>query len=260
MNRYLPMLLVVALGQATIPQPQAELPNSLRVVLENTKSVSAPLDGRLPMFVLPISGALSPLPLGQTEQVLERLAKRGIGYSVNWNHGSFEASLKEGLRIGKMQQRLGKMVSVHATGCLYSFFDGTEKTQHIDAAGRPFGETSFGGTMGCPFALEHRIPVIQQRVEAFLKQYKTAGVDVNFIFADWEIDGPIEWNDAWASSKRCHRCRVHVPGIDDFRKFQAKLRAIRSKLQRITFGDNVTRYFPEALVGNYAVNPHNGYR
>ncbi|MDP6207506.1 MAG: hypothetical protein QGG01_04320, partial [Roseibacillus sp.] len=85
MNRYLPMLLVVALGQATLAQPQAELPNSLRVVLENTKPVSAPLDGRLPMFVLPISGALSPLPLGQTEQVLERLAKRGIGYSVNWN-------------------------------------------------------------------------------------------------------------------------------------------------------------------------------
>ena len=241
-------------------QSLKELPGNLRAVLENTKPIATTINGRLPLFVLPISGSLSSLPDGQAEKVLNDLAKRGIGYSVNWNHGSFEASLKEGLRIGDMQQRLGRMVSVHATGCLYSFFDGTEKTQHIDAAGRPFGETSFGGTMGCPFALEHRIPVIRQRVEAFLKQYKAAGVDVDFIFADWEIDGPIEWNDAWASSKRCRRCREHVPGIADFRKFQAKLRAIRSKLQRIAFGDNVTRYFPEALVGNYAVNPHNGYR
>ena len=237
-----------------------ELPGSLQAVLENTKPIATTLNGRLPLFVLPISGSLSSLPDGQAEKVLNDLAKRGIGYSVNWNHGSFDASLKEGLRIGELQQRLGRMVSVHATGCLYSFFDGTEKTQHIDAGGRPFGETSFGGTMGCPFALEHRIPVIRQRVEAFLKQYKAAGVDVDFIFADWEIDGPIEWNDAWASSKCCRRCREHVPDIHDFRSFQTKLREVRSRLQREAFSDNVTRYFPEALVGNYAVYPHNGHR
>ena len=237
-----------------------ELPGSLQAVLENTKPIATTLNGRLPLFVLPISGSLSSLPDGQAEKVLNDLAKRGIGYSVNWNHGSFDASLKEGLRIGELQQRLGRMVSVHATGCLYSFFDGTEKTQHIDAAGRPFGEISFGGTMGCPFALEHRIPVIRQRVEAFLKQYKAAGVDMDFIFADWEIDGPIEWNDAWASSKRCRRCREHVPDIHDFRSFQTKLREVRSRLQREAFSDNVTRYFPEALVGNYAVYPHNGHR
>ena len=254
------MLLGVALGQVTIAQPQAELPNSLRVVLENTKPVSAPLDGRLPMFVLPISGALSPLSLGQAEQVLERLAKRGIGYSVNWSHNDFETSLKEGLRIGKLQQQKGGMVSVHATSCLYSFFDGTAKTQHLDDNGRPFAETSFGGTMGCPFTLEHRIPVIRKRVESFLKGYHAAGVDIDFIFADWEIDGPIEWNGAWESSKRCRRCREHVPDMDDFRSFQTTLREIRSRLQREAFGDNVTRYFPEALVGNYAVHPHDGHR
>ena len=260
MNRYLPMLLGVALGQVTIAQPQAELPNSLRVVLENTKPVSAPLDGRLPMFVLPISGALSPLPLGQAEQALNRLAKRGIGYSVNWNHNDLEASLKEGLRIGRLQQQMGGMVSVHATSCLYSFFDGTARTQHVDDNGRPFAETSFGGTMGCPFTLEHRIPIIRKRVESFLKGYKAAGVDIDFIFADWEIDGPIEWNGAWESSKRCRRCREHVPDMDDFRSFQTTLREIRSRLQREAFGDNVTRYFPEALVGNYAVHPHDGHR
>ena len=187
MTRLFILLLCVALGQAAMALSLKELPGSLQAVLENTKPIATTLNGRLPLFVLPISGSLSSLPDGQAEKVLNDLAKRGIGYSVNWNHGSFDASLKEGLRIGELQQRLGRMVSVHATGCLYSFFDGTEKTQHIDAGGRPFGETSFGGTMGCPFALEHRIPVIRQRVEAFLKQYKAAGVDVDFIFADWEI-------------------------------------------------------------------------
>ncbi|MBQ95323.1 MAG: hypothetical protein CL510_05770, partial [Actinobacteria bacterium] len=74
MNQCLSLLLGLALGQAVVAQPKVELPTRLRVVLENTKPVSKPLDGRLPMFVLPISGALSPLSLGQAEQVLERLA------------------------------------------------------------------------------------------------------------------------------------------------------------------------------------------
>ena len=260
MKHYFPLLLGLAIGHVVFAETQVELPANLRVVLENTKPVSKSLDGRLPMFVLPISGALSPLPLGQAEHVLNRLTKRGIGYSVNWNYNTFDESLKEGLRIGRLQQQKGEMVSVHATSCLYSFFDGTERTQHLDDNGRLFAETSFGGTMGCPFTLEHRIPVIRKRVESFLKEYKKTGLGIDFIFADWEIDGPIEWNGAWESSKRCRRCREHVPDMDDFRSFQNTLREIRSRLQREAFGDNVTRFFPEALVGNYAVHPLDGHR
>jgi len=252
--------LLITLGQAAGAQPPKEWPENLRVVLENTEPLSTPRGDRLPLFVLPIGGALSALPDDQAAKALDDLAKRGIGYSVRWSSGSFETLLKEGLRIGAMQQRIGMPVAIDATGCLHSFFDGTEKTQHVDADGKPFAEKSFGGTMGCPFTLEHRIPVIRKRVEAFLKQYKAAGVAADFVFADWEIDGPIEWNDAWASSKRCRRCREHVPEIDDFRKFQTALRTIRSRLQRVAFGDNVTAHFPDALVGNYGVYPHNGHR
>jgi hypothetical protein len=252
--------LLITLGQAAGAQPPKEWPENLRVVLENTEPLSTPRGDRLPLFVLPIGGALSALPDDQAAKALDDLAKRGIGYSVRWSSGSFETLLKEGLRIGAMQQHIGMPVAIDATGCLHSFFDGTEKTQHVDADGKPFAEKSFGGTMGCPFTLEHRIPVIRKRVEAFLKQYKAAGVAADFVFADWEIDGPIEWNDAWASSKRCRRCREHVPEIDDFRKFQTALRTIRSRLQRVAFGDNVTAHFPDALVGNYGVYPHNGHR
>jgi hypothetical protein len=51
-----------------------------------------------------------------------------------------------------------------------------------------------------------------------------------------------------------------VRGIDDFRVFQQALRRIRSEMQRLVFGDNVTASFPEALVGNYGVYPHGGLR
>ena len=260
MKRLLFLLLFAALGQAATAQSPETWPGNLRIVLDNTKPLATPRGGRLPLFVLPIGGSLSGLPDDQTAKALDELAKRGIGYSVRWSASSFEALLKEGLRIGAMQQRIGMPVAVDATGCLHSFFDGTAKTQHVDEEGMPFAEKSFGGTMGCPFTLEHRIPVIRQRIEAFLKKYKSAGVATDFVFADWEIDGPIEWNDAWASSKRCRRCREHVPDIDNFRKFQIELRKIRSRLQRVAFGDNVIRFFPEALVGNYGVYPHNGHR
>ncbi|MEE2615189.1 MAG: hypothetical protein VYC62_06305, partial [Verrucomicrobiota bacterium] len=240
--------MITVLGQSAFTQSQ-EFPKNLRVVLEKTQPISTQLNGRLPLFVLPISGTLSSLNSNQAKQALDQLANRGIGYSVNWNHNSFEESLKEGLRIGKIQQGMGRMVSVHATSCLYSFFDGTEKTKHIDKNGKPYGDTSFGGTMGCPFAIEHRIPIIRKRIESFLEEYKSAGVNIDFIFADWEIDGPIEWNDAWTNSKQCQRCCEHIPKIDDFRSFQSSLRKIRSRLQRETFGENVTNYFPTALVG-----------
>ena len=105
MTRLFILLLCVALGQAAMALSLKELPGSLQAVLENTKPIATTLNGRLPLFVLPISGSLSSLPDGQAEKVLNDLAKRGIGYSVNWNHGSFDASLKEGLQIGRAPLR-----------------------------------------------------------------------------------------------------------------------------------------------------------
>ena len=85
-------------------------------------------------------------------------------------------------------------------------------------------------------------------------------MDVGFVFADWEIDGPIEFNRAHEASKRCVRCRQHVGDIDNFLEFQQRLRAIRSELQRYAFVEPILSRSPSALVGNYAVYPHNGYR
>lgn len=235
-------------------------PQNLRVVLKNTSTLKSDRHDRLPLYVLPISNALASLDAKQAATALAQLDKRGIGYTTDWNHRDFDRSLAEGVRIARMQETLGQPIAVNANACLYSFFDGGEETLHLSSDGERFAETSFGGKLGCPFALQHRVPVIKDRVEQFLRGYQQHGVSVDFIFADWEIDGPIEWNDAWETSKRCVRCREHIPDIDDFRSFQSRLRQIRAHIQRVAFGENVTDYFPEALVGNYGTYPHNGIR
>ncbi len=239
---------------------QDDLPANLRVVLDNTEPLRFACGDRLPLYVLPITGTLAGVNDARAEEVLRTLNARGIGYTVDWRPNTFEKSLAEGLRIGAMQKRLGLRVAINANACLYSFFDGTDATFHVDDSGKHFAETSFGGKLGCPFTLQPRIPVVKERLAAFLRAYQKAGLPVDFIFADWEVDGPIEWNDAWASSKKCRVCRREIPRIDDFRQFQKRLREIRADMQRIAFGDNVTRFFPQALVGNYGVYPHDGYR
>lgn len=252
----------VLLLAMVVPSPSGaeELPTNLRVVLDSTQPVKRNRNGRLPLYVLPISGSLQESGDELANSALRELDRRAIGYSVEWRHSDFDKSLQEGLRIAKIQQELGQPVAVNANSCLYSFFDGSEDTLHVDKNGNRFADSSLGGKLGCPFALAHRVPIIKERVGKFLRAYKDAGVEVDFIFADWEIDGPIEWNDSWSTHKRCKRCRENIASIDDFRAFQTKLRIIRSEIQREAFGDNVTSCFPNCLVGNYGTYPHDGRR
>lgn len=252
-------LLPVILGSNEL-NAETKLPLNLQVVLDNTDSLRHSRNRRLPLFVLPISNSLSGLGDADAKQMLKELDARGIGYSVDWNHNEFNKTLAEGIRIGRWQRELGQPVTVNANACLYSFFDGSEQTLHIDKQGRRFADHSHGGKLGCPFALEHRVPVIKERVEKFLRAYSEAELPIDFIFADWEIDGPIEWNEAWKSGQKCEKCCQEISGIDDFRVFQSRLRSIRSHIQRVAFGDNVTHYFPQALVGNYGTYPHGGHR
>jgi hypothetical protein len=52
------------------------LPPNLRVVLENTKPLECPRAGRLPLYVLPISGTLSGLGPDRSETLLRELDRR----------------------------------------------------------------------------------------------------------------------------------------------------------------------------------------
>lgn len=231
------------------------------LVLKETSPLESPRGDRLPLYVWPLTG------VGTREEkegarILKELDKRGIAVISIWSPGRKEESLKGTLWIGKLQKKLGLKVNVNATSLMYAFFKGDERTAHITDKGEKFFDYSFskGRPMGCPFTLEYRIPEMKERMEFFVKTYKEAGIPIDFIFADWEIDGPIEWNGAWEASKKCKRCRENIPRINDFTEFQKALRIIRSRLQKEVFADTVKKYFPHALVGNYGVYPHNGYR
>lgn len=242
-----------ALGQLT----DHEL---IREIIRTTTPLIEPRGDRLPLYLWP-AHQLGTRDEEEMEVLIRRLEARGIAVLSNWRPGNEEA-FQKALRLGKLQQRLGSPISINATACTYAFFNGDPKTAHIDDRGKPFFDSSFSSSrkMGCPFALDHRLPEMKRRIEEPVKAYKEAGLDIHFIYADWEIDGPIEWNGAWQASKRCVRCRKNLPNIEDFTAFQRALRLKRSELQKAMLADSVSAHFPQALVGNYGVYPHDGFR
>ena len=235
-------------------------PPHIQVVLDATKPLKYDRGECLPLYLWQ---AMDPGRLNDeaTEELVNEFNKRGVGLISSWNPGNRQESLAQSLMIAKVQEKLNLRVNINANRCLYSFFNGDERTAHIDDEGRLFWDESFGkDKMGCPFALDFRRPHIREQLEYFVKAFKKADLNVDFIFADWEIDGPIEFNKAHAASKRCQRCRENISDIDDFEEFQKVLRELRCKLQREVYAEPIKKNFPGALVGNYGVYPHNGYR
>ncbi len=256
---------MVWLMAAFLPAWGAHSVERIDTVLRATRQIEVPSESRLPLYILPISGQLDGVADGPTvRDYLEKLRQRGIAYSVNWRWKGQGSSPDPGtgsiLKIARLQHELGMQVVANASSCLYSFHDGSEPTLHVDADGRTFGDDSFGRTLGCPFGVDHRIPGIRNRVQSFVSAYRESEVPLDFVFVDWEVDGPIEWNGAWESSRRCIRCREAIPEMDSFISFQQAIREKRSALQKQCLSDPVLAVFPEAMVGNYGVNPHDGYR
>jgi hypothetical protein len=253
-------LLVIAVGFGKEEYKTIIWPSHIQVVLDATKPLEYDRGGRLPLYLWQ---AMDPGRLNEKDlqELVSELDKRGVGLISSWNPDDRQKSLAQSLTIAKIQKKLNLRVNINANRCLYSFFNGDERTAHIDNEGKPFWDESFGKKkMGCPFALDFRQPYIREQVEYFAKAFKDANLDADFVFADWEIDGPIEFNKAHAASKRCQRCRENIKNIDDFEEFQRVLRKIRCRLQREAYAEPIKLNFPCVLVGNYGVYPHNGYR
>lgn len=235
-------------------------PSHIQCVLDETSPLNYERDERLPLYLWQ---AMDPGTLDEEAAVelVRTLNERGVGLVTSWDPGNRGKSLADALRIARAQKKLGLRVNINATRCLYSFFDGDIRTAHIDGDGKPFWDESFGKKkMGCPFAIDFRRPHIREQLEYFITAFKEAHVEVDFVFADWEIDGPIEFNEAHAASRGCRRCRQNIKGIGDFTEFQRVLRALRSELQREVYAEPMKGDFPHVLVGNYGVYPHSGYR
>jgi hypothetical protein len=259
-------LLVVIAGVALTAapshgqEPKSEWPKNIQLVLDQTTPLKHSRGGRLPLYLWPAIGP-GKLDDARAQKLVRLLDGRGVGLIVNWNQGPLEATFAEALPVARAQKKAGLPINVHATSLLSSFFDGSLATAHIDDQGKPFFDNTFGSMkMGCPFRLEHRIPVIRDRVRKFSDVYAKAGLPVGFIFTDWEIDGPLEWNRAHNASQRCTICRKNLPLLDDFLTYQQELRRLRSRVQRLAYAEPVLDQHPKALVGNYAMYPHNGWR
>jgi hypothetical protein len=232
----------------------------LREILRTTEPLEAPRGERLPLYIWPAQS------LGTTNEaellsLLKELDARGMAAIGNWKPDDPDA-LEEALRLARLQKRLRLPISVNATASTYGFFDGDERTAHLDADGRPFFDGSFPTErrMGCPFGIDHRIPEMAARIRSAVEAYRREDLRIDFLYADWEVDGPIEWNGAWESSRKCQRCRRRIPNIESFDSFQAAIRKKRAEIQRLMLAEPVLAAFPEALVGNYAVYPHDGTR
>ncbi len=252
---------VLAGAAPAMAQTEAKpLPESIQLVLDETKPLAHARGKRLPLYLWP---AMNPgvLDDARAESLVRDLEQRGVGLVCSWNHADREASLRECLPVARAQQKLGSPVAINASGPIYSFFDGSEATAHIDSEGKPFFDETFGSkTMGCPFRIEQRIADIRQRFEGFASAYANEKLPLDFVFADWEIDGPLEWNRAHDASKRCKVCRENLPQLDDFLSYQQELRRLRSRVQRLAYAEPLLEQHPQVLVGNYAMYPHNGWR
>ena len=97
---------------------------------------------------------------GSSWMIGMRWTIRGVGLISSWSpaEGAREKSLQRALMIARLQTKMGLHVNVMANACLYSFFNGDERTAHIDVDGKPFWDDSFGKghKMGCPFTLDFR--------------------------------------------------------------------------------------------------------
>ena len=237
------------------------IPDNVSILLDKLPLLSHDRGTRALLYQYSV-GDLSSLSDKDARWVVDELAKRGVGVITFWGKGdAMESGILEGLRIARIQVALGLQVAVDASKLLYGFYDGTAATAHIDDEGKAFSDSSFkGNAMGCPFTIDTRAPVIKSRVTAYAEAYKTAGITIDIVTADWEIDGPLEWNDTWKNSKRCVRCQDNIPNIQDFRAFQSIIRSLRSRLMNECYTSPILQRYPKALVTNYATYPNDGWR
>ena len=240
---------------------QSELPTKIQVILDNTQTLKFSRGERLPLYLWHAMGSYEFTASG-AEELIKDLDKRGIGYVSIWDTKKREQSLKRSLAVAKAQQKLGLMVNINAISCLYPFYNGDLATAHIDKNGKPFFDESFGKShkMGCPFTLASRKPIIKEQTEFFANAFQKTGVNVDFVFGDWEVDGPLEVNRAHEASLKCKRCRENIKDIENYEAFQAVVRKMRSQLQKDVYAEPLKAIYPDVLVGNYAVYPHDGYR
>jgi hypothetical protein len=237
-----------------------QYPETIQRLLKDTTPLVHPRGDRLPLFLWPAhQGAVADPKL--QEQLISDLNSHGIAVISTWKSGNQEQHLASAQRIAKAQKKLDLMVCVNANDCMYGFFDGSADTGHVDEKGNIFFDDSIpGDQIGCPFRIAHKYEQQKKKIADYVDAYQQLSLPLNFVFGDWEIDGPLEINREWESSKRCVVCRENIPNLNNFTSFQRSVRTERCDATRECFSRPILNAYPSALVGNYGVYPNNGTR
>jgi hypothetical protein len=255
------VILILAAAALSLSAADAP-PTPLDVILKETQPLATPHGKRLPIYVW-----TAEYPQNADDAELERIIKeldaRGISLLTRWSAGNFEKSCAFALCVGKILAKLGIPVAVEAENdTINGFSDGSPAVAHVDADGKPFFDDTFMvWKAGCPFKMATRYDAMKAKLEPFLKKYKESGVPLDFWTADFEFDGPDEWNTSWEKSKKCTVCAAKIKNLDtDFKAFQNAVRTVRTEMQNEVFSKTIRSYFPAARFGVYGMNPNDGFR
>ena len=245
---------------APVRASAAPAANDIEILLRETQPLKFPRGPRPPLYLwTPNFPATT--DDAELERVLRALDARGLALFARWGGNNFEKASEVPLRLARLQKKLGLETSIDATGLAHGFFNGSPETGHLDKDGKRFFDKSFFWSPGCPFAVQPRYDAMRARLEPYLKKYSDEQLRLDFWAADWEFDGPNEWNGGWAAARQCVTCRAKIPNLDtDFAAFQTAVRSVRAEMQREVFVRPIQRLFPQARIGNYAMTPHDGRR
>lgn len=252
-------MIIIGIAQPAVAQ-RTTSEEIIRGIIEQVSPLQHPLGDTLqPIRGSRLTGWL-PEDDDEAREVLLALNERGVSLFANWRVGNDDARAFA-LRLGRLQQELGLAVSVHATSAMTGFFNGDESTFHIAEDGSIYSWQLHGARkMGCAFRLDERAEAIRGQWQDLVNAYSEVGLTLDWVSMDWYSDGPVEWNESWEASKRCVVCRESIPGIEHFGTFQQALRTLRGELQRECAVEVVQAQFPDVLIGNWAVAPHDGWR
>jgi carboxyl-terminal processing protease len=105
----------------------------------------------------------------------------------------------------------------------------------------------------CPLLLEGW-KLNADKLRATMQKYKDAGVTVDAVWLDWEIE-PFGGESQWREAKACSRCQeMFPPGIlDDHQKYRQFIVKLRDNLFSTYFAAPIAEVFPKASTTNWEV-------
>jgi hypothetical protein len=254
----LPLLLYPATA-ARSGEATGDVAAPFAALLEAIPPLTSPLGQRPPLFLwspeMPVTASDA-----QLETTLQALQARGLCLFLRWQP---EASntMTQLQRVAGIQKRLGLPVAVDATPVSHGLFPKGDAYSHVGQDGKPFRGSGLSWNPGCPCRATSRNDAVRGRIESYARAQQAAQLPLDYWISDWELDGPNEWKQSWAVARKCVTCCRRIPDIaTNFPAFQAVVRQLRAEMQRENFVQPVQACFPAVRIGNYAMNPHDGYR